>query len=94
MSGYDFSLLNGCTVKEMNHEADTYSDAAEAIFETADWQDVTKRRGLKEKANEYWRKAEAIRLYARTGETSVKLNGTLGSPAQQLLIMSECLERV
>jgi hypothetical protein len=47
MSGYDFSLLDGCTVKEMNRETDKYSDAAEAVFETADCQDGAKRAGLK-----------------------------------------------
>ena len=77
MSGYDFSLLKGRTSKAMEDEADKYSDAAEAIYETTDWQDATKRPRLKELANEHWRKAAAIRLYARTGETSVKLNGTL-----------------
>ena len=77
MSGYDFSLLKDCTVKEMNKEADKYSDAAEAVAQRADWQDGSKRAELRKEADQNWRIAQAIRLYARTGETSVKLNGTL-----------------
>jgi len=77
MSGYDFSLLKGCTVKEMNKEADKYSDAAEAVFETPDWQVGSKQAELRKVADKNWRIAEAIRVYARTGKTSVKLNGTL-----------------
>ena len=77
MSGYDFSLLKDCTVDQMNEEADKYSDATEAVFETKDWQVGSKRAELRKEADQNWRIAEAIRVYARTGKTSVKLNGTL-----------------
>ena len=77
MSGYDFSLLKDCTKKAMLEEADKYSDKADAIVHTPDWEDMTKREGLKQLQNQYWRIAAAIRLYARTGKTSVRLNGTL-----------------
>jgi hypothetical protein len=85
MSDYDFSLLNGCTVEQMNEEGDTYSDKAEAVFETADWQDGAKQAGLKKVSDQYYRIAQAIRVYARTGETSVKLNGTL----EKMRLLSE-----
>ena len=77
MSGYDFSLLKDCTKQAMLDEANTYSDKAEAIVHTPDWEDMTKREGLKQLKNKYWRIAAAIRLFARTGKTSVRLNGTL-----------------